>query len=200
MNKTHSTTAALLGLFALAATTFTASMATAQEPSLKGWSRTPAREYKSGIDPEMQRNGKPSAFMESMPGKTLGFGTLSKFFKAEDYVGKRVQFKGFMKTLSVSGTGAGLWLRIDSANMEPLGFDNMSERSLKGTTDWTEVSVVLDVPANANGIAMGVLLVGTGRSWVNGLTFEVVDKSVPVTVATKTYVLPKGPGKLDFTE
>lgn len=200
MNKIHSTTTTLLGLLALAATTFTASMAVAEEPSLKGWSRTPAREYKSGIDPEMQRDGKPSAFMESMPGKKLEFGTLSKFFKAEDYVGKRVQFKGFIKTRDVSGTGAGLWLRIDSADMKPLGFDNMAERSLKGTTDWTEVSVVLDVPANADGIAMGVLLAGTGRYWVNGLTFGVVDKSVPVTAATNTYVLPKGPGKLDFTE
>jgi hypothetical protein len=133
--------------------------------------------------------------MESVSGTKLPFGTISKFFKAKDYVGKRVQFKAFIKTRDVIGTGAGLWLRIDAADMRTLGFDNMSNRSLKGTTDWSEVSVVLDVPASADVISMGVLLGGTGRMWVSGLSFEVVDTSVPVTSS-----LPNSPGKLDFTQ
>ena len=199
MNKTRSTTITLLSLVALGFTTLTNARAE-DGPPPKGWGGTSLREYKRGVDPEVQRNGQPSAFIESAKGNAEGFGTMTKGFSAADYVGKRVRFKGAIKTRDVSGNGAGLWLRIDSADKRPLGFDNMAKRSVTGTTDWTDVSIVLDVPSDADVIMMGALLVGKGRMWVNSLSFEVVDKSVAVTAKFEPLVLPKGPGKLDFTE
>jgi len=41
--------------------------------------------------------------------------------------------------------------------------------------------VVLDVPNDARNIFLGVLLNGKGQTWADGLTFEVVDRSIAVT-------------------
>jgi hypothetical protein len=38
-----------------------------------------------------------------------------------------------------------------------LGFDNMSDHAVKGTTDWKMYSVVLDVPDDAKNIFLGAL-------------------------------------------
>jgi erythromycin esterase len=49
----------------------------------------------------------------------------------------------------------------------------MSTRPLLGTRDWHEVSVVLDVPTNALGIAFGVLLTDPGDLLVDDLRLEI---------------------------
>ncbi len=74
-------------------------------------------------------------------------------------------------------------MRIDGKGNPPktLGFDNMQNRSIKGTTDWKKYDVVLNVPAGSNSINIGVLMGGTGEIWTSNLKFEKVDKTVPTT-------------------
>ncbi len=200
MNKQHSHTKTLLGLVSLGLTALTLSSACAADwPSLKGWGGTLSSEYNRGIDPNVKHDGKPAAFLQSAKGSAEGFGTLTQGFSAADYVGKRVQFKGFMKTQDASEGGAGIWLRVDGRK-NPLAFDNMEKRRLTGTTDWTPVSIVVDVPAGSEAIFLGALISGTGRMWVSGLSFAVVDSSVPVTSAFKQSELSKQPVNLGFTE
>ena len=62
----------------------------------------------------------------------------------------------------------------------------MTERSLTDTVDWTTMSIVVDVPDTADAICIGALLSGTGKAWVSGLSFEIVDASVPVTADLET--------------
>ena len=50
----------------------------------------------------------------------------------------------------------------------------------RGTTDWTRYEIVLDVPAEAQRLAFGILLAGGGQVWMDDLKFEVV----PTTVKT----------------
>ena len=199
MNKPCFAAKTILSLVALGITTLTVpSTRAADGPLPKGWGGTHPGEYRLGTDPDMQRDGRPSAFIMAMKSNPAGFGTMTQFFSAAEYLGKRVRFKGFLKTRDVTGEGTGLWLRIDDANRRALQFDNMASRYLKGTTDWTEVSVVLDVPETADSFAMGVLLVGPGRVWVNSLTLDVVDSTVPVTFVKP--VMRKRPANLGFTE
>lgn len=73
----------------------------------------------------------------------------------------------------------------------------MEDRALRGTTDWTECVVVLDVGARASNIAFGVLLSGTGTVWIDRMKFEAVDDSVPVTSAARSRDEPRN---LDFAE
>ena len=80
-----------------------------------------------------------------------------------------------------------------------VAFDNMQDRSIKGTTDWRRYEVVLDVPKDATGIALGILLTGTGEVWLNGARFEVVGSDVAVT-GSNYGKIPDKPVNLDFAE
>jgi len=84
-----------------------------------------------------------------------------------------------------------------------LQFDNMNNRAPKGTTDWQQYSVVVDVPAEASALAYGFFLDGTGKLWVNSTKIETVGPEVPSTnVITKPIDqarnLPKAPVNLGF--
>jgi hypothetical protein len=77
-----------------------------------------------------------------------------------------------------NGITSGLWMRVDDGQMT-LAFDNMYDRPFAGTNDWTQVSVVLDVPENAIGITMGVIFNAEGRLFVDDLALQVVGLDVP---------------------
>lgn len=59
--------------------------------------------------------------------------------------------------------------------------DAMSDRPLIGTTGWKPFSIVLDVPEDANDIAFGLILRGTGRVAASRIALDVVDTSVATT-------------------
>ena len=84
-----------------------------------------------------------------------------------------------MKTNNAIKCGA--WVRIDKENGDLVQFDNMENRSIIGTTDWNYYTIVLDVPEESTAINFGVLLVGSGEVWIDGIKFEEVDLSVPTT-------------------
>jgi hypothetical protein len=116
---------------------------------------------------------------------------------AQQYLGKRVRLTGYLKSKDVK-SWAGLWLRVDQAgSKKPLAFDNMSNRAVKGTTDWKKYEIVLDVPAQASNIAYGALLHATGQIWFDNLSFEVVDTSVPTTDLRQ---MPVTPTNLNFED
>ena len=99
--------------------------------------------------------------------------------KADDYRGKRVRLSGYVKGENIAQY-AGLWLRVDGAGYS-LNFDNMSNRPIKGTTDWKKYEVVLDVPEESIAIAFGILLRGEGQVWIDDLQLEVVGQDMPTT-------------------
>ena len=73
-------------------------------------------------------------------------------------------------------------MRVDG----PVGvqnFDNMSDRPLTGGSDWHQISVVLDIPGDAVGFAVGMLLHGRGLVLFDDATLEVVGPEVPTTVS-----------------
>ena len=82
-----------------------------------------------------------------------------------------------------------------------VAFDNMQNRGIKGTQTWSDCDVVLDVPDDATGISFGVLLSGSGKVWVNHVTFEVVGKDIAVTAPNQPkQSLPTSPVNLNFRE
>lgn len=118
-------------------------------------------------------------------------------FNAGQYLGKRVRLSGLVKSQEVAAW-AGLWVRVDKGK-EMVSFDNMQDRAIKGTTDWRRYEVVLDVPKDATGIALGILLTGPGEVWMNGASFDVVGPDVAVTGSNNAKI-PDRPVNLDFAE
>jgi hypothetical protein len=76
---------------------------------------------------------------------------------------------------------AGLWMRVDGKNQQMLSFDNMQDRPIRGTLDWKQYAIVLDVPRESIGIFFGILLVGPGEVWLANVQFAIVNNTVPKT-------------------
>jgi hypothetical protein len=141
----------------------------------------------------------PSAYVQSLtPRVEGGFGGMMQTTSADDYIGKRVRLSGWIKTENAA-EGGQLWLRVDGQERgHTMQFDNMNGRAVKGTSDWQEASVVLDVPTGASALAYGFFVKGGGKMWVNGQRIEAVGPDVPSTNMYKKQVLPTAPRNLGF--
>lgn len=153
--------------------------------------------FVTGVDTEQTYQGHVSAFLKSKESTVQGFGTLMQSVKAEQYKDKRVRLSGVVKSQDVAGW-AGLWMRVDLGK-DAVAFDNMENRSIKGTAEWSRYDVVLDIPKDATGISFGILLDGTGEVWLSGTTFDLVGLDIPVTSSGERKV-PDNPVNLGFTE
>lgn len=164
-----------------------------------GWWRNGAKaeSYVVGVDSTETWGGMPSAYVQSLtPTVEGGFGGMMQTTSAESYIGKRVRLSGWIKTENAE-EGGQLWLRVDGKEKgQTLQFDNMNNRAVKGTSDWQEASVVLDVPADASAMAYGFFVKGGGKMWVNGQRIEEVGADVPSTNMIKKP--PTAPRNLGF--
>jgi hypothetical protein len=167
----------------------------------KGWfpAGSHPKDYQMSADREMVHAGKASASIKSTAATPGGFGTLMQTCSAEAFRGKRVRMSGHVRAQDVSDW-TGLWMRVDGPRSEALAFDNMQDRAIKGTSDWTKYEIVLDVSEQAQDIAFGLLLSGRGRAWMDDLKFEVVGTEVPTTGSKLAKKAPTAPANLDFEE
>jgi hypothetical protein len=171
-----------------------------------GWyvAGSDSKDYEIGLDSKVSYTGRASAYIKALA-SPRGFATLMQGFRADQYRGKRVRLSAYVKSVDLT-RWAGLWMRADGERVagfsQPpvLAFDNMQNRPIKGTTDWTRYEVVLDIPEQAATIFFGVLLDGRGAIWSDNFEFDLVDASVSVTVGNRRVELPKQPVNLDFEE
>jgi hypothetical protein len=153
----------------------------------KGWitAGDQVKSYEMGVDKGAGPNGNNAATIQSKEKSIKGFGTLMQQSVPDKYRGKRVKMSGYLKSSGVS-EWAGLWFRVDGTGSNGiLGFDNMENRAVKGTTDWKRYEIVLDVPEGATNLAYGALLSGPGQIWFDDINFEVVTLNVPSTNLNK---------------
>mgnify|MGYP006149153235 CR=1 FL=1 len=131
--------------------------------------------YISGIDDKEFKTGSKSAYLQSVKKSIKGFSTVMQTCNATSYLGKKIKITASIKTEKVK-KWAGLWLRIDGETTETtLGFNNMSDRPIEGTTDWTEYSILMNVPETSKTLNFGALLNGNGKIWLNDVKFEVIS-------------------------
>lgn len=165
-------------------------------------------EYEMRIDRDVTHDGKVSICIKSLKDDLEKFGNLMQTIAADEFIGKRIRFSGYIKTENAEPIGASLWMRVDRERKNPedkntsIAFDNMGNRCPKGTTDWQKFDIVLDVYQNAKYINYGMMLIKTGTAWFSGLSFEEVDSTVPVTdlKSHEGQPFPTKPVNLDFTE
>ncbi len=137
--------------------------------------------YEIGRDENVKYNEVFSYYLKSIAEAKEGFGTIMKYNKPVKYIGTRLKLTGYIKTENIDGW-AGMWMRVDGDSpVKQLQFDNMGNRPIKGTNEWTKYEIVLDVPEKSTGIYYGVLIEGNGEIWLDNLTFEIVSEEVPST-------------------
>lgn len=174
-------------------------MVPAQE--VKGWflSGSHPWKYNYAIDEKVFHSGNRSGVLYSIESADEGeFGTMMQSFLADEYKGKRLKMSCYLKSENAHKCAA--WCRVDNAAGDSIQFDNMDNRAILGTTDWNYYTIVLDVPEESDSIHFGVLLIGSGKVWADGFSFEVVDEKTPLTNMEIQKILPKQPANLDFSE
>ncbi len=190
---------AALFIIAIVITTFL--IANNNNRSPNGWFPAGSKpsEYVMSTDNSIFQNGQSCAHIKSKSPEENEFGTLMQTISAENYLGKRLQLSGYIKSEDIKGW-SGMWMRIDGENNQQLGFDNMKDRAIKGTMEWKRYKIVLDIPSNSKSINYGVLLGGEGKVWFDNFELKEVDKSIEVTNLMKENKLPIKPINLDFEE
>jgi hypothetical protein len=149
------------------------------------------RDYEMGADQSVFRSGRNSATIQSRTSRSrtsclTGFGTLMQMSGAEHYRGKRVRMTGYIKATNIQGT-AGLWLRADGGG-NPVAFGHTYDQQRMGTSEWTAYTIVLDIPAQSDTLAFGLLLNGPGQIWLDDATFEILGPASSMIKIVK----PKG--------
>lgn len=188
---------------AIVALLFMAEPAAADVGLPRGWnfSGISWQDYEFGTD-AVAGGGNKAAYIKAKPEiRTDGFGGMIQCIKAENYLGKRLRFSARMK--GVAASSGQLWMRVDGPRTEQggaapvtLGFYNMGDNPIRGTTDWKRYDVVLDAPENSVTICYGFFLAGgRGEVWADNLSLEAVGKDVPVS---RSMVIPKAPVNLGF--
>jgi eukaryotic-like serine/threonine-protein kinase len=163
------------------------SYALARDPSWhvpKGWDARESvkSQYQVGIDHNFVHQGKSSLFLRSLAAKPAGTVTVSQSFDATSYRGSRVRIAGYFRT---SRLNAQAYLYLEATG-------EYDRQPLEDWPQWKRQQVVIDVPADAETIELGVQLTGPGTVWVDDLLFEKVPVTVPTTQPTQ-------PANLNFT-
>jgi hypothetical protein len=146
--------------------------------------------YVAGID---QAEGVRGAkFIRSTTDEAATtWAALAQGISAQNYLGQRLRFRARVRTDDVTGW-AGLWMRVDRGG-KSVAFYNSSDKPIKGSTNWQDRSVTLDVPADADAIVFGVIDNGKGQVWIDSLALEAVGPEVPVDRMSGKTNLPLTP-------
>jgi hypothetical protein len=165
----------------------------------KGWYVTgdAPEKYDLGVDPGTTWEDHPCITIKSRP-DPVDFAALAQGIKADAYHGKRLHFSAAMRSAGVENRAA-LFMRVGGVNGKMLAFDNMRNRPVTGTNDWTPHAIVLDVAEEAVDIIFGILLSLKGQVWMANVQLNVVDKDVPTTDLLAE-IAPYFPVNLDFQE
>jgi C-terminal processing protease CtpA/Prc len=140
----------------------------------QGWNGTPPSTVFS--DTSDVHSGHGSVRIERHPGSPATFSSVTTFIPI-DFLGQTVELRGFLRTRDVRGF-AGLWAREDGSLLKSLAFQNMQDKHLNGTTEWTEYSIKLPLHPEARSLFFGALLDGTGTAWADDLQLLVDGKPV----------------------
>ncbi len=156
-----------------------------------------ANNYEMGLDNIVFKTGKKSVYLKSVVKNSDGYGTISQYTDAQNYIGKKIKVTGYIKYENVEGW-AGMWLRIDSKiGKKPIRFDNMNNRALQGTSDWKKCEIEMDVPLSASVLNYGALLNGNGSIWFDNFNIEILG---PSSIANNYDSIPTEPRNTDFEE
>jgi C-terminal processing protease CtpA/Prc len=141
------------------------------------WFRWGTADYIIKTDTIEHHSGKASLLLELDGAKTgNSFGCCAYKIPAA-LAGKQIELRAYMKLQNVANGPIGLLLRIDGQN-GTLGFDNMQQRNIQGTSDWQMYSVEIPFPEDAETIYAGAILSGTGKLWVDDFQILIDGKDI----------------------
>lgn len=138
------------------------------------WLKSETKEnyYKVGIAKDTLQNDKIIGTIKCSKNKSNKQCSYMTFFEPIDYLNSRIKFTGRIKCKNVSGYSC-FWIRVDGSNInKPLAYADTKSQNIKGTTEWTDFEILIEVSDEATKIVFGGLLKGSGQMWFDNLKFE----------------------------
>ncbi|MGD2089571.1 MAG: erythromycin esterase family protein [Candidatus Aminicenantes bacterium] len=130
-------------------------------------------EYKIEPDNTDVYHGRQSLRFTSIKGTKAALpGFAAARLPVPRFRGKRIRLSGALKTSNATAPFT-LWLRAD-AGEDPAAYNELYRKSPKGTTNWKQYSVELDVPIVTTALYFGAVIYGEGSAWVDDLSIEVL--------------------------
>lgn len=106
----------------------------------------------------------------------------TKYFVTDSSVlyGKHIRVTGWLKTKDARGW-AGVFVIIIGMDGRHFQYDDMSDRPIRGTTDWQQIKIVTDLPDEPCLIYFGPDLYGPGELWGDDFQITLAPTGTPVT-------------------
>ena len=146
-----------------------------------GWSSPTKPNYAGELTEEKPKSGKRAALLRSLPNATAdgpSFGNLMQAFEATPFLGHRVRFRAAVRIEGTeSATRAQLWMRVDRSENRIGFFDNMGDRPIR-LGEWQYYEIVGDVEEDAATVNIGMILLGSGKAWLDDVSFADLGKTI----------------------
>ncbi len=106
----------------------------------------------------------------------------TRYFVTDSSVlyGKHVRITGWLKTRDVRGW-ASAFVIIIGMDGRHFQYDDMSDRPIRGTTDWQQVEIVTDLPDEMCVVYFGPDLYGPGELWGDDFQITLAPPGTPST-------------------
>jgi len=145
--------------------------------------------YNLSIDSITKHSGKYSVLIQPLDTrKPNSFGGIGNIIPAV-YEGKEIELRAHMKLNNVKDGPIALVLRTDGKS-GTLYFDNMQQKNIQGTSDWTMYSVKLPLTEDARNIFFGAAHSGIGQIWVDDFELIIDGKDISQARTREIVILP----------
>ncbi len=95
-------------------------------------------------------------------------------------LGQHIRVTGWLKTTNAENW-AGAFVIILGKNNLHLAYDDMSDRPIRGTTDWQQIELVTDLPNEPCVVYFGPDLYGPGELWGDDFQIAIAPRDAPIT-------------------
>ena len=133
--------------------------------------------YSLAIDTAVKYSGKNSMLFEIKGEKAANSVGYMAYTIPAIYEGTEIEVRAYMKLNGVTEGAAGLLLRIEDKSGN-VSYDDMHEKNVRGTSDWTTYSVKLPYSCNSKTISVGAMLSGAGQLWVDDFRILIDGKDL----------------------
>jgi len=90
--------------------------------------------------------------------------------------GARMRFTLAVRVEGVTGNGGGLMVLVYGSGGATIHHD---QKLSSGTADWKSMTIEFDVPVNAESFAVGAILEGPGKLWIDAARLEHLGATAP---------------------
>lgn len=140
------------------------------------WMAVPG-DFDANPDTATAHSGQSSFRLARAPSSTSPFAAVAQAVDAAPLRGKTVRFRAAARVMGgMTGSSAGLWLRVDREGGARGFFDNMSARPIR-SSDWAVYEIVAPVADDATKVTVGFLLNGAGPGWIDTASLEIVPNA-----------------------